>query len=539
MKIHILPPHLRQQIAAGEVIERPASIVKELIENGLDAGARQIGIEVELAGRQLIRVTDDGAGIAPEDVALAFERFATSKIHEVRDIESVQTFGFRGEALPSIAAVSRMQVLTRPHGTDLGVCARLEGGTFLGLREAGAPVGTSVEVRDLFYNTPVRRKFLRSLRVELSHIIGVFTSFAVAFPERAWSLICDGKALFELAPASYRERLLALYGQEVTAQLEALDGEGLSGRVWGSLCRDPAIGRRSYRFFVNRRSVRNGSMYRAAHAALGGGGILILFLDIAPELVDVNVHPAKREVRFRDEEGVYDLVASTLTRLLTSKSGIVGVAEREEPYRPSAGIEGSELFQAVGQIENTFLLAAAQGHLYLVDQHAAHERVLYDRLLQAIAGAEPPRRLLMAPQVLVLASRELELLESHRPELEACGFVLEQFGPGAVAVRAIPEIIAARGVESFCGRLMQRLREDTAERRAETIPQMIACLGALKAGTALSFAEQQRLLRDWGHSQQLHACAHNRPVYFRISLDEVRRKIGRSAGSCDTWSHPV
>ncbi len=536
MKIHILPPHLRQQIAAGEVIERPASIVKELIENGLDAGARQICIEVELAGRQLIRVTDDGAGIAPEDVALAFERFATSKIHEVRDIESIQTFGFRGEALPSIAAVSRVQLLTRPHGTELGVCARLEGGRLIGIREAGSPVGTSVEVRDLFYNTPVRRKFLRSLRVELSHIIGVFTTFAIAFPERAWSLICDGKALFELAPASYRERLLALYGQEVTAQLEAFDGEGLSGRVWGSLGRDPSLSRRSYRFFVNRRSVRNASVYRAAHAALGGGGILILFLEIAPELVDVNVHPAKREVRFRDEEGVYDLVASTLTRLLTSRSGVVGVAEREELYRPSPAMEAGELFQAVGQVENTFLLAAAHGHLYLVDQHAAHERVLYDRLLQAIAGAEPPRRHLIAPQVLVLASRELELLESHRSELETCGFVMEQFGPGAVAVRAIPEIIPARGVESFCRRLMQRLRDDTAERRVETVPQMIACLGAVKAGTALSLAEQQRLLRDWGHSHQLHACAHNRPVYFRISLDEVRRKIGRAAGSCDTWS---
>jgi DNA mismatch repair protein MutL len=264
--------------------------------------------------------------------------------------------------------------------------------------------------------------------------------------------------------------------------------------------------------------------------------MLILFLEIASESVDVNVHPAKREVRFRDEEGVYDLVASSLTRLLTSRSGVVGVAEREAPYIASPAPEASDLFQAVGQVENTFLLAAAQGHLYLIDQHAAHERVLYDRLLQAVASAEPPRRQLIAPQVLMLASRELELLESHRSELEACGFILEQFGPGALAVRAIPAIIPARGVEPFCHRLMQRLRDDTAERRAETVPQMIACLGAMKAGTALSLAEQQRLLRDWGHSHQLHACAHNRPVYFRISLDEVRRKIGRSAGSCDAWS---
>ena len=230
MKIHILPPELRQHIAAGEVVERPASIVKELLENALDAGAQQIRVEVEHGGRQLIRVTDDGSGMAPEDVPLAFERFATSKIHELRDIEGVRTFGFRGEALPSIAAVSRVQVLTRPPGATLGTCARVEGGAVLEVCEAGSPVGTRVDVRDLFFNTPVRRRFLRSLRAELSHIMGVFTTFALAFPECAWSLTCDGKPFFELAAGSYRERLLALYGQEVTSQLESFDGEGLSGR---------------------------------------------------------------------------------------------------------------------------------------------------------------------------------------------------------------------------------------------------------------------------------------------------------------------
>ena len=199
MNIHILPPHLQQQIAAGEVIERPASVVKELIENALDAGAQHISVDVEHAGRQLICVTDDGAGIAPEDVPLAFERFATSKIDVPRDIESVRTFGFRGEALPSIAAVSRVEVLTRPHGAVLGTCARVEGGVLRRIDASGAPVGTRVEVRDLFFNTPARRKFLRSLRVELSHIMGVFTTFAIAFPEYAWSLRCDGRSLFELA----------------------------------------------------------------------------------------------------------------------------------------------------------------------------------------------------------------------------------------------------------------------------------------------------------------------------------------------------
>jgi DNA mismatch repair protein MutL len=533
MKIHILPLHLQQQIAAGEVIERPASVVKELLENALDAGAQHISVDVEHAGRQLIRVTDDGAGIGPEDVPLAFERFATSKIDAPRDIESVRTFGFRGEALPSIAAVSRVELLTRPHGAALGACARVEGGVLQRIDDAGAPVGTRVEVRDLFFNTPARRKFLRSLRVELSHIIGVFTTFAIAFPEYAWSLRCDGRPLFELAACSFRDRILALYGQDVMAELESFDGEGLSGRVWGSFRRDSVAGRRSYRLFVNRRPVRSASLYRAVYAALGGTGTLLLFVEIAPELVDVNVHPAKREVRFRDEDGVYDLVFSALTHAIArERARSAGVAEDEAIYTPStAGAD--ETFQAIGQIDHTFLLASAQGHLYLVDQHAAHERVLYDQLLDAIARGTPPRRPLMAPQVLVLAMRELQLIEDHRQTLEACGFIFEQFGPGAMAIRAIPEVVPARQAEPLCRRLVQRLRDDVTERRGETLPQMLACLAAVKAGTSLSMSEQQQLLRDWGTSAQLHACAHNRPVYFRLSLDEVRRKLGRTAGSCE------
>jgi DNA mismatch repair protein MutL len=533
MKIHVLPPHLRQQIAAGEVIERPASVVKELIENALDAGARRIGVDVEHAGRQLICVTDDGVGMVPEDVPLAFERFATSKILEPRDIESVRTFGFRGEALPSIAAVSRVTLLTRMQDAALGTCARVEGGTLRSIGESGAPVGTRVEVRDLFFNTPARRKFLRSMRVELSHIIGVFTSFAIAFPELSWALNCDGRPLFELTASSYRDRVLALHGQEVSAQLETFDGEGLSGRVWGSCGRDSVTGRRSYRLFVNRRPVRSTSLYRAALAALGGSGLLLLFVEIAPELVDINVHPAKREVRFRDEEGVYDLVLSALARVITrDRAGNASVAEAEGVYGASMAGDAGETFQTVGQIENTFILASAQGHLYVIDQHAAHERILYDQLLDAVARNAPPRRPLMAPQVLMLASRELELLEDHRQALEACGFAFDQFGPGAVAIRAIPEVVAAGQADVVCRRLVQRLRDNVVERRSETLPQMLACLAAVKAGTTLSLAEQQRLLRNWGKSTHLHACAHNRPVYFRLSLDEVRRKIGRSVGGC-------
>jgi DNA mismatch repair protein MutL len=534
MKIHILAPDLQRQIAAGEVIERPASVVKELIENALDAGARQISVEVEHAGRQLICVTDDGAGMTPEDAPLAFERFATSKIFQPGDIESVRTFGFRGEALPSTAAVSRVELLTRPHDAVLGTSVQVEAGTLRRVSECGTRAGTRIAVRDLFFNTPARRKFLRSLRIELSHIIGIFTTFAIAFPEHAWSLICDGKPLFELPASSHRDRLLALYGQEVTAQLQMFEGEGLSGRVWGSVQPDGLTVRRSYRFFVNRRPVRSPSLYRAAHAGLGGAGRLLLFIEMAPALIDVNVHPAKREVRFRDEEGVYDLVLSALNRVITKhRARGLGVAEEEGGYGQAAGAAADQIaFQAVGQVEHSFIVAAAHGHLYLIDQHAAHERLLYDQLLEAIARGLPPRRPLIAPQVLVLASRELELLEQRRQELEACGFAFDLFGPGAVALRAVPDMVPVAQAESLARRLVQRLREVTVNKRQETPPQMIACLAAVKAGTPLTLPEQQRLLRDWERSAQLHACAHNRPVYFRLDLDEVRRNIGRTASGC-------
>ena len=534
MSIHVLPAHLRDQIAAGEVIERPASVMKELIENALDAGAQRIRVEVEHAGRQLVRVTDDGAGIAPEDLSLAFEHFATSKIYEARDIESIHTFGFRGEALPSIATVARVHCLTRPRGAPLGTGIRLEGGVVLGMAEAGAPVGTRVEVRDLFYNTPGRRKFLRSLRAELSYMLGVFTTFAIGFPEVAWTLVCDGKPFFELTPAPYRERLLAVYGQEATAQMEAFEGEGLSGRVWGNLSRDPAGGRRAYRLFVNRRAVRNATLYRAASTALAGAGTVILFLEIPPRSVDVNVHPAKREVRFRDEEGVYDLVWSALTRMLTrGRMRAERIAEAEDAYQTAGPSPREQAFRAVGQVENTFVLAYSDGHVYLIDQHAAHERVLYDRLQDAVTRGVPPQRTLVAPQVLLLSLGEWQVLEQHRLQLEACGFAFDRFGPEAVAVRALPDVVPVREAERLCRQLIPRLREAILHRREETVTQAVACLAAIKAGTPLSIEEQGRLLQEWRRSSHPDACAHNRPVYSRIRLDEVRQQIGRTIGNCE------
>lgn len=377
MPIRVLPLDVQQKIAAGEVVERPASVVKELMENALDAGADSIRVDIEEAGRRLIRVTDDGAGLSADELPLACERFATSKIQHEQDLAAVRTFGFRGEALPSIAAISRVRLLTRERAATLGAEVKIEGGQLSPLQEAGAPTGTCVEVHDLFYNTPVRRQFMRSLRTEYGHIMGAFTRFALAFPEKNLSLSFDGREVYAFPPASLPERVAACFGHETASRMEEFESTGLNGRVWGFLVTQEEAWRRRYYFFVNRRSVRNATLYRVVRDTLGNeGGMVCIFVELHPSQLNVNIHPAKTEVRFRDDPSVYDLVRGGLQRrsvpswLLSSQ-----VAEDGVPY----GEEANNGFSLIGQVEETFLLTVSEGHLYLLDQHAAEERVLYER----------------------------------------------------------------------------------------------------------------------------------------------------------------
>jgi DNA mismatch repair protein MutL len=522
MKIRILPPEVQQRIAAGEVVERPASVVKELVENALDAAADTVRVEVQEGGRRLIKVTDDGSGIAAAEVPLAFERFATSKVVGENDISAVRTFGFRGEALPSIASVSRLRLLTRERTAPLGVAARVEGGKLVSLQEAGAAVGTTVEVWDLFYNTPARRKFLRSLRTEYGHILGRFTRFALAFTDKSFSLYFDGREVYAFPPAPLLERITACFGREAASALEELENVGIAGRVWGFVLSTEEVWRRRYYFFVNRRAVRNPTLYRAVRDALRGeGGMVFLFLELHPSQLDVNIHPAKAEVRFRDDVAIYDLVRGALQRrslpawLQTGK-----VAEPEASYGADKGGD----FSLVGQIENTFLLTLSEGHLYLLDQHAAEERVLYERLQHGKVRS----RELIAPQVVTLSAEERAFVDGHQAEVTGCGFAVEPFGPQVVALRAIPDFLDPRASGLIFSRLLTRVRG-----QKEDFRQALSCLGAIKAGQPLAREGQERLLNAWVQTANPHACAHNRPVYFRLSLDEVRRKVGRTGLSCE------
>ncbi|HXG21466.1 MAG TPA: DNA mismatch repair endonuclease MutL [Methylomirabilota bacterium] len=522
MPIYILSPTLQQRIAAGEVVERPASVVKELIENALDATANTIRVEVQEGGRRLIRVTDDGAGLIATDAPLAFERFATSKISSETDLAAVRTFGFRGEALPSIASVARVRLLSRRREDLFGTEVRVEGGRLVSVQEAGAPIGTTIEVWDLFYNTPARRQFLRSLRTEYGHIIGVFTRFALAFPEKSFFLSFDGREVYAFPASSVQERIAACFGREAASVLEEFEDTGIAGRVWGFVLSTEEVWRRRYYFFVNRRPVRNRILYRAVRETLQGeGGMAFVFVELPPSQVDVNMHPAKTEVRFRDDGAVYELVRGALLR--RSRPPWLQIDRVTEPQAvyPAAAAGG---FTLIGQVENTFLLTLAEGHLYLLDQHAAEERVFYERLQQKRVHS----RQLVAPQVVSLAAEERVFFTTLAEELTACGFVIDPFGPHVVAVRAVPDFVDPREAGVLLSRLLVRVRGGK-----EDMVQALACLGAVKAGQTLTREGQERLLTSWVQTANPHACAHNRPVYFRLSLDEVRRKVGRTGLSCE------
>jgi len=518
MSIRVLSPQVQQRIAAGEVVERPASVLKELIENALDAGAQTVRVEVQEGGRRLIQVTDDGAGIFSDDAPLAFARFATSKIAQVEDLAAIHSFGFRGEALAGIASVARVRCLTRTRDALLGTEARLEGGRMVSLSEAGAPVGTRMEVWDLFYNVPARRKFLRSLQTEYRHILNTFTTFALAFPEKHFSLTLDGREVYALLPATPAERIAALFGQRVAAQLESFDEVGAWGRVWGYVISQESQ-RRGY-LFVNRRPVRNLLLYRAMREGLQEmNGLTVLFLELKPSEIDVNVHPAKTEVRFRQEHEVYERVRHALRRRQRAfNGGQLQAAEEETAYGGANG------FQLLGQLEETFLLVLHDGHLYLLDQHAAEERVFYERLQQGGTG----RRELIAPQVVTLSPEERAFADANFDALTACGFAMEPFGAQVLALRAVPACVHPKESARIFLELLAHVRSGR-----EDFAQALSCLSAVKAGTVLEREAQERLLAAWTQTANPHACAHNRPVYFRISLDEVRRKVGRTGLSCE------
>jgi len=548
--IHVMPPELAERIAAGEVVERPASVVKELIENSLDAGARAISVEVRAGGLALVRVNDDGHGMNRGDALLALARFATSKVRTSADLEAITTLGFRGEALSSISAVARLEILTRTadelEGTRVQALAPitdpLTGGTTADAAQpAASPVGTSVTVRDLFYNTPARRKFLKSPIRETELIRDTVTRLALAYPNVAFRLIVDGRERVVAPPASPLERVGLCLGREVAAEMLEIQWAAGDLRVSGFISR-PTLGRSRRQgqfFFLNGRPIRSGLLAvmlerpYAGRLPIGRYPLAVVHIALDPRLVDVNVHPRKAEVRLAQERAVYQALTRAVQEALLpfpqqaeflSWDWPFEGADRELKEETAAYVIAGGV-QALGQVLNTYLIARSLEGLVVVDQHAAHEQVLYERL-SAGAGAGP----LSPPVRLSLTAREAEVLRPALLILADLGFEIEPFGGDNFLIRATPRPMADQPPAELVTVLVEelhRLRDRDMDAVREGLAMKAACTAAVKAGDHLTLDEQQALLDDLMQTWSPATCPHGRPAFITLTREELERRFLR------------
>ena len=679
-KIHVLPEHVANKIAAGEVVERPASVVKELLENALDAGARRIRVDVEAGGKKLIQVTDDGCGMSRDDAMLAFERHATSKIRTAEDLLSVVTLGFRGEALPSIASVSRLRLETctggdegaagresasegkeprphsssRPHPSNAGTIIEINGGKLLRVEEAGLPGGTCIAVRDLFFNLPARKKFLKAESTELSHIASLVTHYALAHPEKHFELHSLSNAMLVAPPvATQAERVYQIFGKETldglipiaaAVQLQRIgltqpppwarreEEDGESGREPGELrvrgfVSKPEIqklNRSSIYIFVNQRLIRDRLVQHAITEAYRNilpptvYPVVLLFLELPAVEVDVNVHPSKTEVRFRQQSAVHDLVRDSVRAALmkarpapqfvaemgarpTATPALSGAAAAvrapssanwRELYAPAAGAEfalrppalppetqrlqfeggitveanaalpvarfprqtfgGAEscgeilaepemegepslaslsTLKPLGQIRNSFILAINEDGLWIVDQHVAHERVLFEKILRQRAAARVESQRLLMPIIVELTPGQQAVFAELADELQGNGFDLEPFGARTVAVKVSPAGIDAAQVEHMLHELLDQFASEeqalNLEKARGRIAASIACHAAIKVNMPLEQNKMEWLLAELAKTECPMTCPHGRPVVLRYSVKDIQRAFKR------------
>jgi DNA mismatch repair protein MutL len=592
-RIAVLPTELVNQIAAGEVVERPASVVKELVENSIDAGARAVEVLLENGGKKRIEVRDDGWGMGYDDALLAVERHATSKIRRFDDLARVGTLGFRGEALPSIASVSRFSLTTfdgaSPHAVTIE-CDPLTGARTA--RPAARDRGTTVVVGELFENVPARRKFLRSADAEFRSIAGVVSSYALPLPSRAFRVEHNGRTVLDLPPAAgTRERVLQIIGDDAAPYLEAVEATIDRVSAAGYVTRGLRYGsRRNQFFFVNGRLVKDRVLTHAASRAAGafdfdGHPAIILFIELPPELVDVNVHPAKTEVRFRDSSLLHVVVEQAVRKALggaeegrtllrdapppppndsalsTQHSALFpprrvsdapmpqftplfqGGATVQPPPRPQSAamapvaLEEEEAppqlgdlqGRVIGQYRMSYIILDAPGGLRLVDQHVAHERVLYDRYFARAAEHAPVTQRLLTPILYEAGAAESGVLESHAEELRAVGFDIERFSGNAFAIAAVPPELVRGDVERFLRKLVDASLDDRSHLAAvrEKVCASLACQAAIKVHRPLSGEEMARLTAELLASSNPFACPHGRPIIVDIKHPDIERHFHR------------
>jgi DNA mismatch repair protein MutL len=588
MPIRLLSSEVASQIAAGEVIERPASVVKELLENSLDAGAHTITITIEEAGKRLIEVADDGSGIPSDELELAVSRHATSKLVRSADLFSISTLGFRGEALASISSVSRMTITSRVQNEKEGARLRVEGSQIGKPTKVGTTVGTNVRVEDLFYNVPARLKFLKSDVTERRAIDLLVTRYALAYADRRFKLTDKKSVVLQTSGDGDRRAILAaLYGVDVAKQMLEImseeDGYRLTGFISPtSLTRS---NRREITFFINGRWVHevslSNALLQAYHTLLmvGRYPLTALFLQIRPEEVDVNVHPAKAEVRFRNQDKVFSFVQRSVRKALLAYSPVPNVApslwgvshtvqpeqtrqvgidwsiahdeellvhqdQRSQissqpsnnsqsltiPQSPPSQFSTIPLLRLIGQIGATYLVAEGPDGLYLVDQHAAHERVLFEKLMAQHAMKNIPSQTLLTPTAITLPPQSANLLLTQLSVLQHFGFDVEEFGPNTFQVRAMPALFLGSDPSAALRALVEDFEEDESPLQNEIEAKLAArdCKRmAVKAGQALSNEEQRALLTDLEACDSPRTCPHGRPTMIHLSVDMLERQFGR------------
>lgn len=634
--IRTLDEQLVNRIAAGEVVERPAAALKELIENALDAGAMRIEIEAEMGGRRLIRVRDDGIGMTRTDALNALQRHATSKIVSDADLTRIATLGFRGEALPSIASVSRMDILTRAFEEDTGTHIVVEGGEVKAVEEVGAPIGTTVSVRDLFFNVPARLKFLKSVPTELGHIIETVTRYAFAYPDVSFRLVHERQELiFTPGNGDLLTTAASIWGRETVQGMVSVDYERDNIRVWGLIAppHQTRPTRQHQYFFVNLRPVRNKTLTAALDEAYKTltpekrYPACILLVGIDPRQVDVNVHPAKIEVRFQREQGVFEAVvnairaallqhgmipsalppsesrgqgitparppdAETIHQILMQRAGLapaepvgtpappetlapagetpalpetlaradatpalpempagvdpfvsaahaVSLADETPPLLETEPLQTAHLpfahllddLYILGQVSNTYIVASTRQGLVLIDQHVAHERVLYEQLCYKRGALPIPKQHLLTPETLQLSRRDALLLHEKLPELEAIGFELEPFGVDTYLIRAVPAALKGDPVQTLRD-IVDELVELSVSKRLPVAREQIwittSCKLAVKAGDPLSMPEMRKLIEDLARTENPYLCPHGRPITIILTWQEIERKFKRS-----------
>ena len=574
-KIKILSEDLIAKIAAGEVVERPASVVKELIENSIDAGSTSIVVDIRAGGMESIRVMDDGCGMSKEDALLAAERFATSKVQKEEDLYAIQTLGFRGEALPSIASVSNMRLITRDSASQVGIEVYREAGRRVRVSDAGSPTGTSVEVKKLFYNTPVRRRFLKSVGTEFFHIHRVVDQMALSEPNIQFRLIHDGREVLNVPKTDEPSiRIEAILGRETYEGLipvefrdETISLRGYIGRPTLTLSTAKSIFTYVNGRFVRDRTV-NRSIFDAYRTLIPRDRypIAILFIDLSPHRIDVNVHPTKREIRFRDQEKVYRSIHLALQSRLKAVPGDERISRAVEAYWQEKGVSGgigevtgvygptegeqversfvfpefsgeeqrggfySSLFP-LGQIGGTYIVCQGPKGLVLIDQHAAHERVLFEKLRHQLGDAAVVRQVLLFPHMVEASQAEGHLLGAYKDELDKLGMEIEAFGGNTFVVKSVPQVVAGEGVESLVkdiiGELASEGRTLKGEAITERILSIMACHGAIRANRILRDEEMQALLRDLEEVDFASTCPHGRPIFSEIDYPQLEKMFKR------------